>query len=376
MSASFSAPTRIVASLGAVDGLDAELGRLGAERVAVVADAGLLELGLVDDVVARGGIASRVVATIGAEVDPPPRSVEAGARAAVAAGATAVLGIGGGSGLGAAKAIALLLTQDVPITSLEGVGVAQHPPAPMIAVPTTAGSGSEVSNALVLHEPGRVREIVIRGAGYQPDVAVLDATLLRGLPRTPLLYAALDALSHAMEALWARGASMFTDACALHAADAIIRMLPRAADGAADGANRAGDNDQTLQGLLEASSLANLACGNSGLALIHALSSSPAVSLAHGLQNGVLLPSVARLNHPVMSDPARALAARIEPLYDRLCFTARFEAGTADPDAMIAASTDHVFRRNNRLDTTDDDLRALLGAVGADRPIAVATDAV
>src|SRR5699024_5823252 len=167
-------------------------------------------------------------------------------------------------------------------TDLAGQDRAEHPPVPTVAVPTTAGSGSEVSNALVLHELGQTREIVIRGDGYEPVAAVLDATVLRGLPRAPLVFAALDALTHALEALWSRGRSLFTDACALHSASEIIEVLPAAVSGQANGTNARGENDETLQRLLEAASLANIACGNSGLALVHALSSSPAVDLPHG----------------------------------------------------------------------------------------------
>lgn len=369
MSTSFTAPTRIVAGLGSVATVHDELARLGARRVVVVADEALISLGLVDDIIRRGGITEQVVATIGAKVDPSPATVEAAARTALNAAADAVVGIGGGSALCAAKAVALLLRQQVPVTSLEGADRAEHLPAPTIAIPTTAGSGSEVSNALVLHEPGLVREIVIRGDGYQPQVAILDATALRGLPRTPLIYAALDALSHAMEALWARGRSVFTDACATRAADIILEALPDAADGAADGKNSSGGNDHVLQRLLEASSLANLACGNSGLALVHALSSSPTVPLAHGLQNGILLPFVARLNRDTLSTQERALADRIEPLYRRLGFVARFDTDVVDLEAMIAASSGHAFRLNNRHEATDNELRDLLRDAGADRPI-------
>lgn len=369
MSAAFSAPTRIVAGHGALSRIADEASRSGARRIAVVADEGLMSLGLVEEVVRRGGIADLVVTTIGADIEPSPASVEALARVAAVAGADAVVGIGGGSGLCAAKAVALLLANPAPILSLEGLDRAAHPPVPTIAVPTTAGSGSEVSNALVLHDPGRVREVVIRGGGYQPHVAILDAAVLRGLPRTPLVYAGLDALSHALEALWARGRSVFTDACAVHAADVIFHVLPDAAEGAADGRNRSGANDDVLQRLLEASSLANLACGSSGLALVHALSSSPAVPLAHGLQNGVLLPLVAGVNRGGLSPRARALVDRIEPLYRRLGFDARFDADVVDADAMIAASTGHVFRANNAREVTDEELRDLLRDVGAGRPV-------
>ena len=131
---------------------------------------------------------------------------------------------------------------------------------------------------------------MIRGRGYEPQVALLDGELLRTLPRQPMIAAALDALSHALESLWARRATRFTGALALAAAAGDPRVRCPAPS--------SGDVD-AMQELIEASAMANLACGNSGLGLVHALSSAPDVHLAHGYQNGVLLPHVAAFNRDV-----------------------------------------------------------------------------
>src|SRR5699024_12344958 len=94
------------------------------------------------------------------DVTPSPLQAASASVEARALGAEAVLAVGGGSGLSAAKAVALLMTNDAGITDLPGQDRAEHPPVPTVAVPTTAGSGSEVSNALVLHELGQPRELV------------------------------------------------------------------------------------------------------------------------------------------------------------------------------------------------------------------------
>lgn len=365
MSGGFAVGTRIYARLGALADTAGLLRELGVSRLMVVADRGLARLGMLDSIVQAAGVEGLVVGTALADVNPAPAEAEAAAAEARAAGAEAVLAIGGGSGLSAAKAVALLMTNDVGIESLEGDGRAEHPPAPTIAVPTTAGSGSEVSNALVLHESGKVREVVIRGRGYEPVAAILDATVLRGLPREPLVFAALDALTHALESLWSRGRSMFTDACALHAAAQILEALPKAVAGQVDGRNARGENDEVLQRLLEAASLANIACGNSGLALVHALSSSPAVDAPHGLQNGVLLPYVAGFNREALSAEGRELVDRIGELYGAIGFEARFDSGQAEAGAMIDASRGHVFRSNNARESSDEELRELLRLAGA-----------
>ena len=161
------------------------------------------------------------------------------------------------------------LRNPAPLDAYEGRDRLPSLPAPTIAIPTTAGSGSEVSTVVVLHDANRAQHLVVRGRGYEPDVALLDGSLLRTLPEPPLVQAALDALSHALEALWAHGATRFTDTLALAAAADIRAALPRAI----------AREDDAMQTLMEASAMANLACGNAGLGLVHALTSAPDVHL-------------------------------------------------------------------------------------------------
>ncbi|MGO1768421.1 MAG: iron-containing alcohol dehydrogenase family protein [Microbacterium sp.] len=365
MIAQFAARTRILAGPGALSRTAAVFRELGAHRIMVVADEGLARIGALDEILEAAGVRDMVVRTALAGVNPSPADVDRAAAEAREARADAVLAVGGGSGVSAAKAVALLVVHPGDALSLEGEGRAEHPPVPTVAVPTTAGSGSEVSNALVLHDPDRVREVVIRGSGYEPEIAVLDASVLRGLPRDPLVFAALDALTHALEALWSRGRSVFTDACALHAAAEILDALPGAVAGQEDGSNARGENDAGLQRLLEAASLANLACGNSGLALVHALSSSPAVRVPHGRQNGILLPHVAELNRAVLDASGTAIVDRLPELYRAIRFDAVFAPGEADSEAMVAASRGHTFRRNDAGGAEEAQLRALLRDAGA-----------
>ncbi|MGH2852142.1 MAG: iron-containing alcohol dehydrogenase, partial [Solirubrobacteraceae bacterium] len=254
------------------------------------------------------------------------------------------------SALCAAKAVAIRLRNDGPLDAYEGIGRLPSPPAPTIAVPTTAGSGSEVSNVVVLHEEGRSRHLVIRGRGYEPTVALLDGELLRTLPRAPMIAAALDALSHALESLWVRGSSCFTGAMALAAAAQVRRALPPAL---------AGDLD-AMQALIEASAMANLACGNSGLGLVHALTSAVSVHLPHGYQNGVLLPHVAAFNREFVAPAVVTEIDALESLYREIGFDPRFEPGEIDIDAMVAAALDNPFRGNNRREAGEDELRGLL----------------
>jgi alcohol dehydrogenase class IV len=350
---SFSAPTRIVAGLGATAQLAAELGRLGAQRVAVACDEGVAEAGLLDQVLAAVGPAAAVTLPL-VQPDPLVADVEASAQQARSEGCDAVVGLGGGSALALAKGVALLLRNDAPISRYAGWDRAPAAPAPSIALPTTAGSGSEVSNALVLHEPGQESIVVVRGSGYEPRVAILDGLLLRTLPPGPLVDAALDALSHAVEALSVRGATIFTDALAVAAAGHLHRLLPRVLEGR---------RDDDLQTLLEASAMANLACGSSGLGLVHALSSATRLRVPHGRANGVLLPWVAAFNRQVLRPEAAAEADRILPLYEQIGFEPHFGPGELDGEvvaSVVRVALESPLHLNNSRHATARELEELL----------------
>lgn len=354
-STEFTVRTRLVAGRGCVAArLQQELAGLGAASVAVIADRGFAEAGLLEPLLqAPAGVQLPVCALIG--VDPDVAVAEQAALAAIEAGAEAVLAIGGGSALCAAKAVAIRLRNPAPLEAYAGIDKLPAHPAPTIAIPTTAGSGSEVSTVVVLHDARLRQHLVIRGRGYEPDVALLDGTLLRGLPRAPMLYAALDALSHAYEALWARRASRFTDAMALAAARQIRLALPAALE----------RDEAAMQALIEASAMANLACGNSHLALVHALSSAPSVALAHGYQNGVLLAHVANFNRPLLRSAAEAEIAKLGALLAEVAFEPRFapaELSDADAEAMLAAALANPFTANNVRAAGEAELRALLDA--------------
>ncbi|MGH2872227.1 MAG: iron-containing alcohol dehydrogenase, partial [Solirubrobacteraceae bacterium] len=341
----------VAASLGA------ELRALRVPTVAVIADRGFADAGLLESLLGAAPDPRLAVCALISE-DPDLAEAERAAAAALELGAGAVLAVGGGSALCAAKAAAIRLSNPPPLTAYAGSDRLDRPPVPVIAVPTTAGSGSEVSNVVVLHEPGRARHLVIRGRGYEPRVALLDGDLLASLPPGPLIAAALDALSHALEALWVATASSFTDALAQAAAATIADALPRALEG---------DRDEA-QALIEASASANLACGNAGLGLVHALSSAASVRLPHGRQNGVLLPHVAAFNGPMLRPAVARTVELLGGLYEPIGFGARFADGeldAGDADAMVAAALANPFRELNCRPAGEPELRAILRAAGA-----------
>jgi alcohol dehydrogenase class IV len=327
---------------------------MGVEKVGVVADRGVEEAGLLDQVLGDSGEVELVLCGL-VDEDPGLAEAESIAELAISHEVEAVVVVGGGSALCAGKAAAIRLRNPGPLHRYAGRDRLPELPAPAIAVPTTAGSGSEVSEALVLHDPDFAGHLVIRGRGYSPRAALLDGELLTTLPRRPMILAALDALSHCYEALWARGATSFSDAFALAAAASIRSSLPRALEGDAD----------ARQALIEASAMANLACGNSDLAVVHALSSATAVRLPHGYQNGVLLPHAVELNRDVVSGPAAAEMAHLPELYETIGFAPRFtvqELSAEGVETMVAVALESPLLANNRRPLVDADLRRLMAS--------------
>ena len=160
-------------------------------------------------------------------------------------------------------------------------------------------------------------------------------------PRKALLDAALDAISHACESLWSRNRSLFTDALAEKALETFIARLPAAIN----------DREpEALQAVLEASSAANLACGNTGLALIHALNTAPDVPLPHGYTNGCLLTSVAAFNRPRMDERHQKLIDQLPALFKAVGWQGQFAHEDVNDERarmFVEASMDHPFRKNN-----------------------------
>ena len=355
----FIAGTEVVAGIGSLGALRPTLDRLALARPVLITDEGVKRSGLVE-LVLDAAVPHRPLVLDPVETDPAPDQLRRLSHDAAARDPDVIIALGGGSALVAGKAVALTLANGGEVTQYEGRDRAPKPPLPVIAIPTTAGSGSEVSNALVVRDPRKPAVTVVRGRGYEPAVAILDGALLRSLPGRPMLYAALDALSHALEALWANGASRFTDALASAALALIHRSLPQALESR---------DDASLQSLLEASAMANLACGSTGLALVHALSLSTDVSLPHGYQNGVLLPWVADFNRPAVRPWVRDEIDRLRPLYGRIGFEPRFATDEIDGSAakgMVRVALASPLSDNNTRAAEPADLRTLLEGAGVE----------
>ena len=214
--------------------------------------------------------------------------------AAVALGrasrADVIISLGGGSCIDTAKATAVALANDWRAIESIGMYHLSGPPMTHIAIPTTAGTGSEVTNVAVIKNEFVGTKAYILDPLVAPDLAILDPTLIVGLPPRMTAATGLDALTHAVEAYTGRSANSMSDSQALHAIRLIARWLPRAVSHGADLEARA--NMQT------AATLAGWAISSSTVGLVHAMSHTIGArhGVPHGIGNGVLLPHVIRFN--------------------------------------------------------------------------------
>lgn len=299
----FFLPPRIHIGSGALGQAAQEAARLG-WRALIVSGPSTHALGrtagLAADLEAAG-----VATAIYAEVDREPtvQHVAAGAAAALSHGADLIVAIGGGSALDAAKAIAAMATNPGEIQDYEGPDRLRTAPLPLVAIPTTAGTGSEVTRFTVITredagQPVETAVGVLRPAVKMligspllvPSAAIVDPDLTRSAPAGVTAASGIDALTHAIEAFVSRRRQPVTDALALTAIGRLGRHLVRAySDPEDDEARR-----EVMVGALEA----GMAFSNASVALVHGLARPIGAyfHVPHGLANGMLLPAVMRFS--------------------------------------------------------------------------------
>lgn len=270
-------------------GLARELGQvieeLGARRAFVVADRGVIAAGLLAPVLE--GLAPGVA--VADVLDDVPansslRVVTAGAERLRAAEADIIVAVGGGSPIDTAKGIRLLATCGGAIPDYEGYNVIPGKLMPMLAVPTTAGTGSEVTSVAVILDEGENRKISLVSRYLYPDIAILDPELTLTLPPRLTAATGMDALSHAIETYVSTENNPFSDSLALAAIDMIATNLR-------DAVQSGNDIDARGQMLL-AAAMAGLACSNSLFGVVHAIAHAVGANyhVHHGTLNAIILP--------------------------------------------------------------------------------------
>ncbi len=292
---------------GEASRLAAHLARLGVRRPFVVTDRGLLDGGVLIPALAalaEAGLQATVWA--GVQPDPPDESIREAAEAARTGGADGVIGFGGGSSLDTAKLVALLASADQPLEEIYGVGLAHGPRLPLVQVPTTAGTGSEVTPIAIVTTAGDEKKGVVSLFLYA-DLAVLDATLTVGLPPRVTAMTGVDAMVHAIEAYTSRRLKNLLSDTLAHQALALLSANIRTVltDGTDLAARRA---------MLEGSMLAGMAFANAPVGAVHALAYplGGRFHVPHGLSNALVLIPVLEFNASV-AGPLYAELARDLP---------------------------------------------------------------
>lgn len=219
----------------------------------------------------------------GAIPDPTTASLEDGVK--LVEMCDSVVGFGGGSAIDSAKAIAVLAKHGGPLSRFKVPAIA---PAglPVVAIPTTAGTGSEVTRVAIVTDSSTDEKMLIMGAGLLPEVALVDYELTLSKPYRLTADSGLDALCHALEAYVSRKANAFTDTLALAAARSVVQHLMTAC--------REPGNRTAREGLMLAATQAGIAFSNASVTLIHGMSRpiGARFHVPHGMSNAILLPGI------------------------------------------------------------------------------------
>jgi alcohol dehydrogenase class IV len=313
---------------------------LGLRRVLVVTDPVMVESGVAGTIeghLTAAGIATATFSDIAGE--PTTDFVDAGVAALRAHEADGVVAVGGGSPLDTAKAIAVLATNPGPLPEYLGYHKIPAAGLPLIAVPTTAGTGSEVTRVTVITDTSRDVKMMILSNHLMPAVALADFRLTLTCPPGLTANVGVDSLTHAIESYVSAKANPVTDGFALQAAGLIGRNLRRA--------QRDGGDEEAREALMLGAMLAGAAFSNASVALVHGMSRPIGAHfhVPHGLSNAVLLPTITRWS----IDGAReryATIAQAMGLADEQALVEELDALNADLGVPRLGELDGVQREH------------------------------
>ena len=321
----FETTPKIICEQGAAKRLGEIARGLGMSQVFLVTDIGLMKAGLIDGALTSLSEAG-VKVTLFSDVlaDPPEVSVQAAVKAAALVHADGVIGFGGGSSLDTAKLVALLVKTPQELPTIYGIGLARGPRLPLIQVPTTAGTGSEVTPIAILTTPSHEKKGVVSPLLY-PDVSVLDSLLTLGLPPAITAMTGVDAMVHAIEAFTSRSKkNALSDALAIKALQLLYANLPAAVSD--------GKDAQVRENMLLGSLLAGMAFANAPVGAVHALAYPLGghYQLPHGLTNSLVLLPVLKFNLPaaesLYAELGRAILPELNSVSDALAASNFIEA--------------------------------------------------
>jgi alcohol dehydrogenase len=334
MASSFNIPSSVIIGGGASAELLPQLRRLGAKRVLVVTDAFMVKSGVVARLLAPLQESGMEVAVFdGVQPDPTVQNVRDGLALYRRSGAEAVVAIGGGSPLDAGKAISILTTNPEPLADYMGYHKIPKAGAPLLAIPTTAGTGSEVTKVAVITDTERDVKMMILDQHLLPVVALVDYELTLSMPAPLTAHVGVDTLTHGIEAYVSRKASEMTDPIALSCIRLAATHLVKAWEEPGNLAAR--------EGMMLSATQGGMAFANSSVCLVHGMSRPLGLlfHIPHGLSNAMLLPAVTRFS-----------LAGAEARYATVARTMGLCAANASDASAAASLVEGLEKLNARLE--------------------------
>lgn len=360
----FRGAKKIVFGRNALEGLAGAVGELRGSRPFVVIDAHLAGAGLADrvrDILGREGLKAVVYSEITGE--PHLETADRGAQRARKAKADIVIGIGGGSAMDAAKAMAVVAGNNGKAVDYLGLNRVPGPGLPTIMVPTTAGTGSEVTFTSVFIRKDLKKKEGMNSHFLYPDVALLDPLLTLSVPPDVTATTGIDALCHAIESFTSIQASPMSEMISLEAIGLIAANIRTCVHN--------GSDIDAREAMLLGSLYAGLGLANAGVTAVHSLSYplGGRYGVPHGLANTVLLPAVMRFNLPGALEKFAALAEAMGEVVDELSLRdAALCAVDAVEDLIFDCGVDSSLET---LGVEEDDLQGLAEeAMTVARPLA------
>jgi alcohol dehydrogenase class IV len=304
----FHFPVKIISADGCLSGLSDEVDRLGARRPLIVTDPGIVAAGILDKITGpleEKGVPYSVFD--GVEPDPKIRNIVEAAEVIKKGNHDLLIGLGGGSSIDAAKAAAILSVNEVDLREFQGPRE-EYPqrPLPLITIPTTAGTGSEVSSASVIVDEEKQYKMYFKSPQIFAKVVFLDASILVGIPSPLAAATGIDTLTHALEAYLNPNRTAASEAMSLGSIGLVFSNLrPFVANT---------HRQENAQNMLNASWLAGVSMTTAGLGLVHALAHPLGVKgkIHHGLACALVLPHVLRFNWLADSDRYLPLALAMD----------------------------------------------------------------
>ncbi len=291
MDFTFSIPQNVVFGAGSLSKLPEVAAKLKKSKALIISGPHLEKIGLVSkcsEAMQTAGIES--VSFCRTEANPSVETVEVAAALFVESGADFIVAFGGGSPLDVAKAVAVLVTYGGKITDYEGGGKVPGPVVPMIVIPTTAGTGSEVTAFSVITDHSRNYKLSVASNYLLPAYAILDPELISTVPNSTAAACGIDAMVHALESYVSKAASPFSEMFSLRALELI--------GGAIRDYVKDRENKTAAEKMLLGSLFAGIAFSHARLGDVHAMSHpiSAIFDIPHGVANAIILPEVVKFN--------------------------------------------------------------------------------